>query len=354
MDVTTDGVVNYLYRIPRDHPAGLYWVHPHAHGLALNQVAAGLAMPLTIGRPDYLCGPAGCAAGSAPRLRTLVLKDTQVMPDGRLKLQEEWVFCGRPGPGDSAGQGTCRGVGQRYEGGTWAFTVNGQLHPEIAIEDRAGEVWRILNASANVTYWLAVVDAESKADLPIQVLSVDGVSLEVPAGSTMADLQAKLGTKIRAVRCPTVEGGTPRGGTREPVCADRVLMMPSSRVEIAVVPRSTGSRRAVLRTHGWDTAPAGDRWPGPGAGVDPLAGAHDDRRAGHAGDPWPVAGAGAARRTPREAGQRRHGEPRRRPLQAPAGRTGEADRVRNPERAHPRARLSRGPGEPEAQRRPRD
>ena len=263
LDVTADGVVNYRYQLPKDHPAGLYWIHPHAHGLALNQVAAGLATPLTIGRADYLCGSAGCAGRSgAPRIRHLVLKDTMVMPDGRLKLQEEWTFCGKPGPGDAApvGKGICHGSGERYQGGTWAFTVNGQLDPEIAVAGARGEVWRILNASANVTYWIAVEDAEGGTPLPVQVLSVDGVSLEIPPGSTLSEMQAKLGSKIKAVRCP---GSAATGQTaREPVCAERLLMMPSSRVEIAVAPWPGRSSRAVLRNHAFDTGPAGDRWPG--------------------------------------------------------------------------------------------
>ena len=261
LDVTPDGVVSYRYQIPTDHPAGLYWIHSHAHGLALNQVAAGLATPLTIGRMDYLCGSAGCSGRSGvPRVRHLVLKDMQILPDGRLKRQEEWVFCGKPGPGDSpsAGRASCRGTGGLYEGGTWAFTVNGQLHPEIAIADARGEVWRILNASANVTYWLAIHDEETGAELPVQVLSVDGVSLDIPPGSTLAELQAKLGTKVRAMPCP----GGRSSAAAEPVCADRLLMMPSSRVEIAVAPWAGRSRRAVLRNHLFDTGPDGDRWPG--------------------------------------------------------------------------------------------
>jgi FtsP/CotA-like multicopper oxidase with cupredoxin domain len=262
LDVTPDGVVNYRYRIPRDHPAGLYWIHPHAHGLALNQVAAGLATPLTIGSADYLCGSPGCAGRKgAPRIRHLVLKDAQVMPGGHLKLQEEWVFCGKPGPGDAApvGEGSCRGSGGPYQGGTWAFTVNGQLDPEIAVATASGEVWRILNASPNVTYWLAVEDAASGVALPVQVLSVDGVSLEILQGSSLAELQAKMGSKIKAVRCPT-GGGT--GAAREPICAERLLMMPSSRVEIAVAPWTGRATRAVLRNHAYDTGPDGDRWPG--------------------------------------------------------------------------------------------
>ena len=207
LDVTADGVVSYRYRIPRDHPAGLYWIHPHAHGLALNQVAAGLATPLTIGRADYLCGSSGCAGRSgAPRIRHLVLKDTQIMPDGQPPA------AGGRGPSAASrgrataapvGKGRCRGSGGLHsKEAPGRFTVNGQLDPAIAVGDRRGEVWRILNASANVTYWLAIEDTQGGAALPVQVLSVDGVSLEIPRGSTLSELQAKLGTKIKAVRCP--------------------------------------------------------------------------------------------------------------------------------------------------------
>ncbi len=265
VDISPDGVTEYRFRIPRDHPSGLFWIHPHAHGLALNQVAAGLAMPLTIGRPDYLCGTAGCAGrADARRIRHLVLKDAQIMPGGRLKLQESWTFCGKAVREDSTprGKGGCRGSGEPYEGGTWALTVNGQVDPVIEMAANKGEVWRILNASANVTYWLAVQDPERGADLPVQVLSVDGVSLEIPPGSTLSDLQAKVGTKIRAVACPGGNPGTAVQPARAPLCAERILMMPSSRVEISVIPQAAGSRQALLRSYDWSTGPAGDRWPG--------------------------------------------------------------------------------------------
>ncbi len=34
----------------RHHPRGLFWFHPHHHGIALNQVSAGLAGAITVGR----------------------------------------------------------------------------------------------------------------------------------------------------------------------------------------------------------------------------------------------------------------------------------------------------------------
>jgi hypothetical protein len=242
----------------------LYWIHSHAHGLSLNQVSAGLATLLTIGRPDYLCDGPGCSRrGGEASLRHLVLKDAQVMPDGRLKLQEDPDFCGKPDPKDSRplGKGSCPGWGSTYRGGSWALTVNGQVDPEIELSQPTGQVWRILNASANATYWLAVQDTESGADLPVQVLSVDGVSLEIPAGSTLPDLQAKLGKKMAVVACPAFDSAARRRTRHEPVCAVRILMMPSSRVEIGVAPRGPASGKAILRTYAWSTGPAGDNWP---------------------------------------------------------------------------------------------
>jgi L-ascorbate oxidase len=48
----TDQPINYDIYIPKNHPSGLFWFHPHAHGLALNQVSEGLAGIITVGSPD--------------------------------------------------------------------------------------------------------------------------------------------------------------------------------------------------------------------------------------------------------------------------------------------------------------
>ena len=145
-------------RLPHDHPSGLYWIHPHAHGLALNQVTAGLATLLTVGPMDYLCGAPGCAGRpGGPRIRHLVLQDAQVMPSGILKLQEDANFCGKSEAADQTpqGEGGCPGAGKGYDGGRWAFTLDGQVNPHLDVGS-AGEIWRILNASGNATYWLGL------------------------------------------------------------------------------------------------------------------------------------------------------------------------------------------------------
>lgn len=40
--------LDYAFRIPTRHPAGLFWVHPHLHGLVAKQVSSGLAAPFII------------------------------------------------------------------------------------------------------------------------------------------------------------------------------------------------------------------------------------------------------------------------------------------------------------------
>ena len=61
------GYTDYEIDIPRSHPSGLFWFHPHAYGISLNQISAGLAGILTVGEPsDYICTTACGAAGEYP------------------------------------------------------------------------------------------------------------------------------------------------------------------------------------------------------------------------------------------------------------------------------------------------
>ncbi|MBA3643682.1 MAG: multicopper oxidase domain-containing protein, partial [Chloroflexia bacterium] len=51
---------SYEYQIPDDHPAGLFWYHPHSHGDSMQQVAGGLAGAMIIeGGLDNLPGIQG-------------------------------------------------------------------------------------------------------------------------------------------------------------------------------------------------------------------------------------------------------------------------------------------------------
>ncbi len=247
--------IDYVYKIPADHPSGLLWFHPHLHGIALGQVTAGMAGAITVGAPsDYLCTDATCttAVTDLP-LRHLLLKDSQVDADGSLRHDQDSSFCsGAPAgtPGGCDGQDLSADGGDNHLGGRWFFTINGQANPAMTVAS-AGEIWRIVNTSASVTYDLNLwVPSESRS-LPMKVLSIDGVPVE---STTTTGGQGK----------PCSRSGSVSG-----ICADVLHVMPSSRVELWVGYRTvdgvaTGPKArtaAVLRTLGYTTGPAGDTWP---------------------------------------------------------------------------------------------
>ena len=71
---------DYRIDIPANHPPGLFWFHPHVHGLTLNQLASGMSGILTIGNvQDYVVNPPGV-------IRHLMLKDMQVLDAGTLEF----------------------------------------------------------------------------------------------------------------------------------------------------------------------------------------------------------------------------------------------------------------------------
>ncbi len=276
--------VEYDIRLPHDHPPGLFWFHPHAHGLALNQVSAGLAGSLTVGRvQDYLCNEPGCAALSGDKVRHLMLKDTQIekaVPSGAsntMLAQQDPAFCDpEAASGDAPRQGFCPGAGMHADG-RWVHSINGQVYPEIAV-DTGGEVWRVTNAAGSRSYALSIDDGGRP--LVVQVLSIDGVALDVPSGTSLSALRSMLGPKVEVVECPDRPANPATGDARrdgretEPVCATGVRMMPSARVELWVARRDAGTNRltvaaepaqAVLRTAvyatGADPATTGDNWP---------------------------------------------------------------------------------------------
>lgn len=258
--------VEYLYKIEGIHPTGLFWFHPHLHGLALNQVTAGMAGVLTVGAPEDACNDPACvAAVQQATVRHLVLKDTQVERGGALKTQQEPNFCTGAPAGNR--QGSCPGQffdpadpATDFSGGTWLHTVNGQVYPQIDV-GASGDLWRIVNASGSRSYDLSLAIGPSGRPLVLQLLAIDGVTISARPGTSAAALAALLDDKAVLAPCP----GLTSVGAGGSVCATRIRMMPSSRVELRVVRGDMGAQpvAAVLRTARHDTGDngAGDPWP---------------------------------------------------------------------------------------------
>ena len=111
----------YEYRVPVDHPVGLYWYHPHFHGLSSAQTKYGLSGTIIV---DPASGVTPATAGIAERV--LVLKDAQIA-GGAIDTAED------------IGVNTTR-------------TVNGARNPTIRIRPGETQLWRVSNQSANLYY----------------------------------------------------------------------------------------------------------------------------------------------------------------------------------------------------------
>ena len=256
MDVAY-GAADYAIQIPANHPSGHFWFHPHIHGVALNQVTAGLSGVITIGSPEDMCADAQCVAQTrSGTVRYLTLKDIQILPNGSVNTQQEPTFCGDPPTGSP--QGACPGVPGAdvdYTGGSWYHTINGQVFPSMDVGPN-GDIWRILNSSGSRSYELSVGDDATGAPVLMQVLAIDGVPIDSLAMNArgQAAMARVLGGKVKPVPCAVPAGYTGPGG----LCTTTLRMMPSSRAEVRVVGQKSGA--ATLRTALFFTG--GDSWPG--------------------------------------------------------------------------------------------
>ena len=283
------GFADYRIDIPANHPSGAYWFHPHVHGLAVNQVSSGMAGIISVGKVgDYAFGDLHKAPFPEANVRHLVLKDMQVLAagtyvlgsgsasvaDGTVLNQEDPTFCTQfPASPAEIRQGSCPGadntanMGNNYTGGTWFLTVSGQQFPTIPMTEPDGEIWRLTNASANVTYDLQLDNDATQAPMIMQLISVDGVSINVPPPTSLETEVQLGGVRFKVVACPPAPTS---GLTSVPVCVSQFVMMPSSRAELWVTYRDANGNVATppagatgtFRTIGITTGPAGDAWPG--------------------------------------------------------------------------------------------
>lgn len=115
---------DYDFQIPADHPGGLYWYHPHVHGVVDAQIYAGLAGMLMVEG-----GAEQIPALQGVRQRLLALKNVAIK-DGALAT-------GLTPPEQQ-------------------HTVNGQLTPTITIRPGETQLWRVVNMGNDPYYQLSL------------------------------------------------------------------------------------------------------------------------------------------------------------------------------------------------------
>jgi FtsP/CotA-like multicopper oxidase with cupredoxin domain len=138
--------LTYRFTLPRNHPAGLFWFHPHLHGSVARQVARGLAAPFVI-RGEIDAIPEVAAADES----ILVLQDFEIDGSGRVvEPSMPQLMHGREGSLIAAG---------------------GAVNPVIPIRQDGLLRLRLVNASSSRFYRLQL---ESH---PLHVIGFDGSAL---------------------------------------------------------------------------------------------------------------------------------------------------------------------------------
>ena len=148
INVQPDHSFDYEIRIPKNHPPGTYWYHPHLHGGTAVQQSSGMSGALIVeGGLDEV------AEIKAAKEQVLILQQITYDQTGRL---EDFDAAFGPGGWRSSHRLTL---------------INGQIAPTIIM--RPGEVqrWRIIQAGTRENVWLKL---EGHA---LNEIAADGIAL---------------------------------------------------------------------------------------------------------------------------------------------------------------------------------
>jgi FtsP/CotA-like multicopper oxidase with cupredoxin domain len=223
-----DRPFEYRFRIPRNEPPGLYWYHPHVHGLTNVQVQGGASGALIV---EGIERANPLLAGLAERvfvLRDQPLLNPNAAPVATNSMPPPLVL--RDSEGDILN--TNSGGGTPAKDLSINFVpVPYPTYPPAVIKIQSGqkELWCVLNASA-ITYLDVQMLVNNKPQM-VGVVSLDGV--------------------------PINENGL--AGNRI-IWESHILLPPAGRVAIIVKgPPEGASASFVTRTV--DTGPAGENDP---------------------------------------------------------------------------------------------
>ncbi|HET7457169.1 MAG TPA: multicopper oxidase domain-containing protein [Gemmatimonadaceae bacterium] len=138
----------YLFEIPLDHPAGLYWYHDHIHGLVTNHVGRGAAGMLYVAdaHTDHV-------AALGIRRRLMLLQQAFLEEDDETLTADD---------------------SNRDDPNLALSLINGQLMPEIQMRPGEPQAWAIGNGSTSAFYELRLEGHT------FDVIAEDGIPLVGP------------------------------------------------------------------------------------------------------------------------------------------------------------------------------
>jgi FtsP/CotA-like multicopper oxidase with cupredoxin domain len=222
-----DAPFEYRFQIPANQPPGLYWYHPHVHGISKTQILGGASGALLVegiertnrrlaGLPERIF-----AIRDQDLLNANAAPPKSIYPEAVLRLDNE---------GDVLNTGTGTGKPAKDLSINFVVVPYPNYPPAvICMKPSERQLWRVLNASA-ITY-LNLQLLFNSAPQPIAVVALDGV--------------------------PLGENGNPRNAMLR---VSHVVVPPGGRVEFVVDGPPVGVNAALV-TRGVDTGPAGENDP---------------------------------------------------------------------------------------------
>jgi FtsP/CotA-like multicopper oxidase with cupredoxin domain len=214
--VNSGETFRYEVHFPKNEPPGLYWYHPHIHGISTTAVQGGATGAIIVEGIENV-NPA--VAGLAQRV--IVVRDT--LPRN---------------PGHVLRHPTRHTAGLQPAEAGWDLLVNyvpigGPAYIPAVLEMKPGEkqFWRVANTSA-----ITILDLRLLYDgkrQPLEVIGLDGV----PIGSQVGTGQGKSITRTN------------------------LLIPPAGRAEFIVTGPTSDVKKALLLTENVDTGPGGDTDP---------------------------------------------------------------------------------------------
>jgi FtsP/CotA-like multicopper oxidase with cupredoxin domain len=204
--VNSGQTFTYRIKVPRNEPPGLYWYHPHVHGIASAAVQGGASGAIIV---DGIENIQPAVAGLPQRL--LVMRDQPLLNSGA------------PDEGPMP---------------NWDVSVNyvpvpfpGYPMSHIRMTRGTTEFWRVANAGANTILDLQVI--YDKEPQTLQIVGLDGV----PTGSQNGKRQGTI------------------------VSQKHILLPPSGRVEFILAGPTGNVAQAYLVTRKIKGGPASDTNP---------------------------------------------------------------------------------------------
>lgn len=204
----SDAPFEYRIHIPETQKPGLYWYHPHPHGVSEAQLLGGASGALIVeGIEKDVPEVAGLPE------RVLILRDQRV---SGLKQDEEDA-----GPGKDISLNFVPVVYPLYR------------PAELPVKPEEREFWRVLNASADTFFDLQLLFGPSIQDVhvpqPLQLIAIDGAPISPGAPDSISK-------------------------------PNHVLLTPGARAEFIITTPPQGTM-AQLVTQKYDTGPYGTATP---------------------------------------------------------------------------------------------